>query len=146
MTGAVAIVGRVHRALALLRASDNADAAWLAEALATWLAGAPWEGAAGLAEGWRALVHQQAQDAAMAGLTAALPPGSARSTAAEIERRLARYQAGRWRQDRAAGRRPAGIDGLLHDYLLADGALSAERIRRRLAWVTRSRAMTQNAA
>jgi hypothetical protein len=67
-------VARVHRGLATLDASDDADAAWLAECLRLWLAGAPFDEAVGLAGGWRGHLRRREQEAALGRLLGALGP------------------------------------------------------------------------
>lgn len=68
MAGAVDIAARVGRVLTQLRASENPDTEWLAECLALWLAGAPFDGALGLSGGWRDTIHRPRQRAALVGI------------------------------------------------------------------------------
>ncbi len=133
MPSASDTASRVSRVVTLLNSSDDADATWFGEALALWLAGADLAAALGLADGWRLVVAQRRQEAALTALVAATGLPSCRAAAREIEQRLARYQATAWRADSAAGRRPGGTTGLLYDHLAAGGAASFGSLRRKLS-------------
>jgi hypothetical protein len=123
-------IATIHRCLAELDASENSAMACLSEALRLWLAGAAWEQALGLARGWREHIRRRQQQAALAAIVASLPAMSCRSLGGEISARLCRYEATSYPADRATGRRPSGLSGLLYDYLQSGGATSAESLRR----------------
>ena len=131
--GAVDIVDRLGRVLAVLDAIDDADIAWHAEAIRLWLSGAGWEASAGLTPGWRDVIAARRREIAFAALLATLTPlPSCRAKSDELSTRLHRYEATSWPRDRAAGRRPSGAEGLAFDYLQTNGPTSAERIRKML--------------
>lgn len=148
MPSVVATVERIQRAVTLLRAVDDVDAGWLAECVETWLAGAPWDAAVGLSEGWRDHVLRRRQDTALAALAAALGAMSGRAAACTISARLTRYESTAWPRDRAAGRRPTGPDGPAYDYLAAKGPTSPASVRRKLSdmeWLTAALGLSHGA-
>ena len=142
MSTAISTVRRIHRALhALDDAADagNDDAAFLARALRDWLTAGQFESALGLSGGWRDAVAEDQADRALIGLASAYAEGmSYRQVAAEIMRRMRRYETTRYAIDRALGCRPPDPEGLLFDYLRAGGPSSVERVRRLLPGLRRS--------
>jgi hypothetical protein len=130
VSGAVAIAERVGRALAQLDATEDDDVAWFAAAVRTWLDGAPWDAALGLASGWREVTSHQRRQRALEGLLATLPGLRCAAAAREIAGALRTYETGEWAADRRAGHRPDGRRGLAFDYLAAGGPTSEERLRK----------------
>ena len=125
-------IARAHRILAILSEHDDSDVMWFRETVRLWLQGAAWDAAAGLGDGWRANLADTARQTALAGLAGVLAPSGGLSKSAlagKLSAFLGRYETTAWRTNRAAGRRPPGTAGLAHDYLLAKGPTSGERIR-----------------
>jgi hypothetical protein len=148
MPSVVDTIERVHRVLALLDACEGTDAAWFAEAVRIWLAGAPFESAQGLEGSWRDYLNQRRQQAALRSILAAQPPmPSASAAARRVEALLKCYETTGWRSDHPAGRRPIGVNGAAFDYLQAGGPTSFERLRKIIpALVTETLALTSAAA
>jgi hypothetical protein len=124
---------RMHAALAALDDADDARLMWLAQVIRLWLAGAPWDDAAGLAGGWRDTVRARHLDAALTAILATLTATSCRRAADELAGRLQAYETSAWTVDRRAGRRPPGGRGVLYDLLAAGAPTSAERLRKLMA-------------
>jgi hypothetical protein len=130
LKGAIGIVDRLQRVLEHLAAADDPDCTWFADIARLWLAGAPWDGALGLADGWRRVLQQRDQERALRALAAAVSGSTARERARQIATLLNRYETSGWRVDRITGHRPDGVEGHARDYLAADGATSFERLRK----------------
>jgi hypothetical protein len=124
---------RLGRVIALLARSGDPDAIWAAEALVGWRDGSEsFEEVLGGAPGLRAAWHRRQWDRALGALAQRFPAArSARALAAEVHPAVSRYEAGPWLRDKAAGRRPDGINGLCYD-LLSHGELPGEDRLRRL--------------
>jgi len=130
-----AVTDRLWRCINHLRATENPDDLWLAQALADWLA-APEAGhltldtAFSWPPGWRQAARDQARDAALAAIAAQFASTSGRRRAALVEQAIGRYASTVWPRDSFAGRRPSGLYGLVFDYLRVGGRpLSFERFR-----------------
>jgi hypothetical protein len=125
-------VEAVQRAVQILLEQPDPAAARLAWALDAWLAtGADLAECLGMARGWHAAWRQGQRDRALREMAARYFPAlGGRPLARRVADAVAAYAARSWPRDRAARRRPDGLNGLAYDTLLAGPMPTEETLRK----------------
>lgn len=123
-----AIIADFRRAVTALIDLNDEAATRLADTLSRWLAGEPFEAAAGLYPGWRRYQRDRVRDAALRELITLHPNLDDLGLARRISAGLAALE-----RVASTNCRPDGECGIIWDLAAADCARSIERIRKLIA-------------
>lgn len=127
-SGSDPALGRLANIITRLARGDGDDI-WLAEALTSWRNGNALDAALGLSATWRSQYQRQRQKHALAALAGYFPDACGRELARRITAAERRYRAA-WPRDKAAGRRPDGLNGAVYDVLVLGEFPSEEKLRK----------------